>query len=161
MNKLSPEHLHLLLDEPIYVLHNDRLSESIEDDEQTDELVPETNELPDFRGDNKKGILILIEELPEESVAAKDEEFLFKGLNALKVFAEDVAIVDTQPALEVPEIKHKKRIIFSAKPAEENLYQIETIDNISQLSCHSISQIRNDQDLKVQFWLGLKAIFEA
>ena len=161
MNKLSPEHLHLLLDEPIYVLHNDRLSESIEDDEQTDELVPETNELPDFRGDNKKGILILIEELPEESVAAKDEEFLFKGLNALKVFAEDVAIVDTQPALEVPEIKHKKRIIFSAKPAEGNLYQIETLDNISQLSCHSISQIRNNQDLKVRFWLGLKAIFEA
>ncbi len=155
MNKLKPEHLHLLLDEPIYVLE-----EHFEGHEQAIDLQPETEQLPKFKGENKKSILIIIEEMAEDSVATEDEEFLFKGLNALNIIAEDVAIVDKHPGIDNQEIKHNKRIVFTANPAIEKLYQLDTIDNITQLECHSISQIRNNQDLKVRFWLGLKAIFE-
>jgi hypothetical protein len=160
MNKLSPEHLHLLLDEPIYVLHSD-LREHLESVEEPPELLEENEQLPDFRGDNKKGILIIIDNRPENSVAVEDEEFLFKGLNALNIFTEDVAIIEMLPEQEFPKIEHHKRIVFSANPDTKSLYQLESIDNISLLQCHRISQIRNDKDLKVRFWLGLKAMFES
>lgn len=159
MNKLSPEHLHLLLDEPIYVLESD-LREHIESHEHVPELnsAPKTEQPTDFKGENKKGILIISQEL----IVAEDEEFLFKGLNALNIFAEDAAIISKLSTADIPEdIKHNKRIMFSAKPVEENLYQLETIDSITRLECHSISQIRNNKDLKVSFWLGLKAMFGA
>jgi hypothetical protein len=152
MNKLNPEHLHLLLDEPIYVL-NDHFEDPAE---ASPEIIQETEQVVDFKGENKKGILII----SQETFVEEDEEFLFKGLNALNIFAEDVAIVYMQPDLKVSEIKHTKRLIFAANAAEESLYQIKTIDNIAQLSCHSINQIRNNQDLKKSFWLGLKAVFE-
>ena len=154
MNKLDPEHLHLLLDEPIYVL-----DEHFEGSEKIVELA-EIEELPKFRGENKKGILIIIEATAENFVTA-DEEFLFAGLNALNIYAEDVAILVNFPVDEIPGIDHSKRILFKAKPAESKLYQPELIDNIPQLECHSISQIRSNQDLKVRFWLGLKAMFKA
>ena len=153
MNKLNPEHLHLLLDEPIYVLN-----EHFEGHDSSP--VPESEQLTNYKGENKKGILIIIEEKAEDSVATKDEEFLFKGLNALNIIAEDVAIIDKHPDIDSQGIKHNKRITFRANPIEEKLYQIDTIDNISQLECHSINKIRNNQDLKVRFWLALKAMFE-
>jgi len=159
MNKLNPEHLHLLLDEPIYVLDSD-LREHFEGPEQSPDLLPEPEQVGNFRGENKKGILIIIEGNTENSVAAEDEEFLFRGLNALNIFAEDVAIIDNFLGKEIPGIEHKKRITFNANPAQENLYQIDTIDNITLLKCHNLSQIRNNQDLKVRFWLGLKAMFK-
>lgn len=155
MNKLNTEHLHLLLDEPIYVLN-----EHFEGHEQSFDLEPENEELPKFKGENKKGILIIIEEKAEDAVAAQDEEFLFKGLNALNIIAEDVAIVDMYSDIDTQEINHIKRITFSANPAKEKLYQVDTIDNITQFECHSMSQIRNNQDLKVSFWLALKAMFK-
>ena len=155
MNKLNSEHLHLLLDEPIYVLN-----EHFEGHEQAVDLEPETEQLPKFKGENKKGVLIIIEEKAEDSVATQDEEFLFKGLNALNIIAEDVAIVDENSDIDNQKIKHNKRITFSTNPAKEKLYQVDKIDNITQLECHSISQIRNNQDLKVSFWLALKAMFE-
>ena len=116
MNKLKPEHLHLLLDEPIYVLN-----EHFEGHDQSVDLAPETEQLPKFKGGNKKGILIIIEEKAEDSVATKDEEFLFKGLNALNIIAEDVAIVDKHPDIDIQEIKNNKRKTFRAKPVEEKL----------------------------------------
>jgi hypothetical protein len=154
MNKLYPEHLHLLLDEPIYVL-----DEHFEGSEQIIDL-PENEELPKYRGENKKGILIIIE-ATAENFGTADEEFLFAGLNALNIYAEDVAMLVNYPADENPGIDHNKFILFKAKPADDKLYQPELHDNITQLECHNISQIRNNQDLKVSFWLGLKAMFKA
>ena len=152
MNKLSPEHLHLLLDEPIYVLN--------EHFEGHDAVEPEPEQLTTYKGENKKGILITIETKKEVSIAAEDEEFLFKGLNALNIFAEDVAIVDKNQNFDLREIEHNKRLMFVSQSDEDKLYQVKTLDNIAQIECHSLSQIRNNQDLKVRFWLALKAMFE-
>ncbi len=150
MNKLSPEQLYLLLDEPIYVLE-----EHFEGHEPAPEAESETD-LANFKGENKKGILIVT----QNSLAAEDEEFLFKGLNALEIFAEDVTIISKPSNAEIPaDIVHTKRLFFSANPVEETLYQVDTKEGIANLECHSIDQIRNNKDLKVGFWLGLKAMF--
>jgi hypothetical protein len=150
MNKLSPEQLYLLLDEPIYVLE-----EHFEGHEPAPEAESETD-LANFKGENKKGILIVT----QNSLAVEDEEFLFKGLNALEIFAEDVTIISKPSNAEIPaDIVHTKRLFFSANPVEETLYQVDTKEGIANLECHSIDQIRNNKDLKVGFWLGLKAMF--
>ena len=152
MNKLNPEHLHLLIDEPIYVL-----DEHFEGHEPAPEAEPET-ELVNFKGENKKGILIMM----QESLLAEDEVFIFKGLNALDIFAEDVALLIMPPeADKLPAITHSKRLVFGAEPTKEISYQVETIEGIAHLECHSIKQIRNNEDLKRSFWLGLKAIIKA
>lgn len=150
MNKLSPEQLYLLLDEPIYVLE-----EHFEGHEPAPESESEAG-LANFKGENKKGILIVT----QNSLAAEDEEFLFKGLNALEIFAEDVTILSKPSNAEIPtDIAHTKRLYFSTNPVKEILYQVETKEGIVHLECHSIGQIRNNKELKVNFWLGLKAMF--
>ena len=159
MNKLSPEHLHLLLDEPIYVLDG-----HFESHGQKPELEPEveanTENLTDFRGDNMKGILILNENNSPNIIDAEDEAFLFKGLNALDIQLPDVAITNnTSTTKDIITMSHSKRINFSTKPVAGKLYQIVTQDDITYLECHSISQIRSDKELKVKFWLGLKTMF--
>ena len=154
MNKLSPEHLHLLLDEPIYVLESD-LREHFEGHETIPETKPTTDQIK-FKGENKKGILII----SQEALVAEDEEFLFKGLSALEICARDVAIIIKPADAEIPlAIDHSKRISFNTNPDEEVTYQIKSIEDIMQLECHSINKIRLNKDLKVSFWQGLKAIF--
>ena len=155
MNKLSPEDLHLLLDEPIYVLEKE-YTEAPE--------VPVVVETKDdlqvnFIGENKKGILILISKEGEELLDNEDAEFLFKGLNALHLSAEDVAIAENDINNQ-DNIDHSKRIVFSSNTAGNYSYQIEVVNDIEQLECHSISKIRNTQELKVQFWEGLKSLLK-
>ena len=153
MNKLSPEHIHLLLDEPIYVLESD-LRENFEGHEEA----PDQQPIVEYKGENKKGILIMM----QESLLAEDEVFIFKGLNALDIFTEDVALLIMPPeADKLPAITHSKRLVFGAEPTKEISYQVETIEGIAHLECHSIKQIRNNEDLKRSFWLGLKAIIKA
>ena len=67
MDKVAPEHLHLLLDEPIYVLpdHGDHPLETVVAEEQ-----------PTYSGANNLGICIFLGDSDEE-----DLNFLFKGLN--------------------------------------------------------------------------------
>ena len=157
MSKIHPEDLHLLLDEPIYVI-NEHADTPVTPPEEEME-----NEHPlDFEGKNKKGILIIISKSGEEKTDAEDQEFLFKGLNALNILAEDVAIVNgTDHNNIISKIKHGKRIIFSSSLANETLYQVETLEDIEQLGCESINTIRNSKELKVKFWLGLKDLLKS
>jgi hypothetical protein len=156
MNKLAPEHLHLLLDEPIYVLNSDHF----ESQEQNLVSVSENvDAVVTFEGENKKGILIFIGKESEDQ--AEDKSFLFKGLNALNILVEDVALIEDMANLEMREkIGHTSCLQFSNSTAEENLYELNTNDSITMLECHSISQIRQSEDLKRKFWQALKALFQ-
>ncbi len=156
MNKLDPEHLHLLLDEPIYVLnkHFD-VTETQANDEKSDqkEFEKEAKEV--------KGVLIINEEIGEDIILQEDEEFLFKGLSALEINKDDVTIISTKTTAEdVKLIPHTKRIIFKSEAEESRLYRPTNSNGIVSMECNSLSQIRNDNELKKRFWLGLKAMFE-
>ncbi|RLD24493.1 MAG: hypothetical protein DRI71_02400 [Bacteroidetes bacterium] len=156
MSKLNPEHLYLLLDGPIYVINEHADTPVPQPEEKTEDPQPVL-----FEGENKQGILIILSKSGEEKADSADEEFLFKGLNALNLTAEDVAIADgTDHGTFISNIKHSKRIIFSTNPVKETLYQIEIIEDIEQLGCESIFTIRNNKDLKIKFWLGLKDLLK-
>jgi hypothetical protein len=156
MNKLNPEHLHLLLDEPIYILHSDHLK----DQEDDVVLAPENSYTKaTFEGENKKGILIFVGKGSED--IAEDKGFLFKGLNALNILAEDVALVEEASSLETKEkIKHSRCLNFSGNSSEETVYKLNTNSGIITLNCDRISQIRSSEDLKRRFWQALKTLFQ-
>ena len=64
--------------------------------------------------------------------------------------------------VDIPaDITQSKRMVFRTHPTDGMLYQLETKGGVAHLECHSIKQIRNNKELKVSFWLGLKAMFKA
>lgn len=99
MNRLEDKDLHLLLDEPIYVLadHGDHPTEQAESEEQQT-----------FLGKNEKGIGIFAENSNEEDIS-----FLFKGLNALDITEQDVALFSNDFDSLVTYPDHTIRLRFS------------------------------------------------
>jgi len=157
MNKLEPEHLHLLLDEPFYVLSNEPRQDQHQTQEKTDEIESDTKELPAHKGGNNKGILIIIDGEYTETAAVENEEFLFKGLNALNITLADVAIINSaDTSLNTP--THSIRINFSAQGSSNLSYDIEVESDIAILRCHPLEQIRSNKELKIKFWHGLKKL---
>ncbi|MEN8249063.1 MAG: hypothetical protein ABFS32_09030 [Bacteroidota bacterium] len=153
MIKLDPEHIHLLLDEPIYVLH-----------EHFDAVVSEPSaelekpQISNHKGENKKGIVIINHDDNSELMSQEDETFLFKGLNALDLTLEDVLITYSEDSLD-DSIEFKKQIFFSSNPDPEKLYKVETIGGVQYLECDSLQSIRPDIELQKKFWIALKTLF--
>ena len=116
MNKLSPEHIHLLLDEPIYVLSNEHPHE-IEAPEQKIEMAEALDAPANIKGKNLKSILIIIEEKVQKPLDVNDEKFLFKGLNACGTASCSGAASGVQPAATAappnrPVFRNRRRSLF-------------------------------------------------
>jgi hypothetical protein len=147
MNRLDDNHIHLLLDEPIYVLadHGDHPSDEAINDNQ-----------PGYIGENGKGICIFAEAASEEDLA-----FLFKGLNALNINKQDIALFekDYDSLQEYP--IHQRRLRFSEHVDIAKAFKVIHADELTTLSTIPLEEIRNNQDFKRQFWEALKVIFKA
>lgn len=152
MDKLSPEHLHLLFDEPIYVL-SDHGDHPIQEKASVPKV--EAEEIS-FEGENEKGLAIYIE---NSILSEEDKLFLFKGLNALDLDTKDIALMVghkfKENNLNPP---HSLRIEFSNAPISADLYAIQKVEETTILFCNSLQEIQESKDLKVKFWLGLKAL---
>ena len=86
MNKLNPEDLHLLIDEPIYVLRE----QVIQQEEIIEAAIVEEPKIALEKPVPTKDILVIV----SNSVSPDDEIFLFKGLNALDITKNDISILD-------------------------------------------------------------------
>lgn len=146
MNRLAEEHIHLLIDEPIYVLED-------HGDHPTIQYVAEKE--PEYTGANEKGICIFAEEPSDD-----DLTFLFKGLNALNIEAKDVAIfrTDYEATRDYPD--HNHRLRFSEQISLAATFKLNQKNNLIVLDCLPLEKIRNNQDFKRQFWEALKLIFK-
>jgi hypothetical protein len=152
MNKLNPEDLHLLIDEPIYLLKEQVVQqEEIKEDTKVEEPKVELEKPASI-----KDILVIV----SNNISPDDEIFLFKGLNALDITKDDISILDAfTPADEDSRFSHSKEIHFSENPDSEKVYRVIEISGLSKLACQPLNIIRNDKDLKVKFWLALKSLF--
>ena len=152
MNKLDPKDLHLLIDEPIYLL-NDHIHQ---EEETIEESKVEEPNVELVNPATTKDIIIVIDNV----LSQDDEVFLYKGLNALDVTKDDISILDSSALTqEDSSPSHKKEIFFNEIPDVQKIYRTSDNLGISHLECHSISKIRGDQDLKRKFWEALKAFF--
>ena len=153
MDKLSPDQLPQLFNEPIYVL--DRPTTGRQDNADATAA-----EHPEIKGQNNKGILIVNEDTAHTPISPEDEAFIFKGLNRLGITLDDVAIISSGDEQKAS-IDHRKKIILQQNPSPQNLYQVISEKDGQILNCHTIAAIRQNQELKVKFWLALKEMFAA
>lgn len=147
MDNLSPEHLHILLDEPIYVLadHGDHpIEEAIVEEDQ-----------PLYRGENNQGICLFVGDSNQEDI-----DFLFKGLNALNLQEKDVAIFDSEFISSNEYPSHSKRLIFTTRAKIDTAFNVILEDSLKRIETIPLNEIRNNQEFKRNFWEALKTIFK-
>lgn len=144
MNRLSDQHIHLLIDEPIYVLpdHGDHPIEE-----------PEKQESLTYQGGNRKGICVFHQDASDEDIA-----FLFKGLNALEIELEDIALFNAVYDPEASYPDHTIRITFSNSERKVN-FDLTKEPSISTLQSIPLNQIHQELEIKKEFWNNLKDLF--
>ena len=122
-------------------------------------------------GDNKKNILVIVNN--KEVVHLPDNELtFFTGiLNACKLTVEDVAILNfnTHPEVSYKELteffKSKIVFLFDVEPAAFGLpmnfphYQIQAFAGNSFLYSPSFKNLENDKVQKSKLWICLKRLF--
>ncbi len=124
----------------------------------------------DFKGENLKNILVLIEETMEPYLKPEDEAFLEKVLKAVDINLIDIAIVNYSKLTEeqvrqVKAIPHWLRLCFMEElPASWSAIAIERYQTARHeegkiLWGHPLRAIAGNKDMKIQLWQQLKLLF--
>ncbi len=121
-----------------------------------------------YKGENRKGILILVENNEGEYLNSEDEIFLSKILQAVGIQLYDIALVNVNTVESINqllEIKHTTVIAFTTKYAEINekisneLYQIQTQEKVQILLAHPLHEISQEKEKKIKLWKQLQVLF--
>ncbi|UII30511.1 hypothetical protein LVD17_19655 [Fulvivirga ulvae] len=171
--------------EPVYVIPGENLPASKVElkEEKTVAVVEEAAEVyqqpePEqkqvkelvFKGDNKKRILVIVDQPEEEFINAADESFLSKIIGAIKLDISDIAIVNfpnnnglnKETLLDFNASKYLVFGVSDSKLFKDNLppYQAIDIENGKQvLSCSSLTAIASDPTQKKLLWTALQKMF--
>lgn len=122
-------------------------------------------------GNNRKHILILIEN--DETLYLPDDQlnFLLGILAACNLSMEDVAIINIKKNNSVTyksitkELKSEKIFLFGVNPGQIELpldfpnYQIQQYNNQIYLTAPSLSRFHDNKAEKTNLWICLKQIF--
>jgi hypothetical protein len=122
-------------------------------------------------GNNKKKVIIIVEN--DETLYLPDTElnFLLGILSACKLTMEDVAILNIKKNKSVSyksielELKSEKIILFGVGPIQIELpfefphYQIQQYNNQTYVSAAMLLHIQDDKAEKTKLWNCLKQIF--
>ena len=123
-----------------------------------------------YLGENKKGVLILVEDKTAPFLNETAFNLLLNILTACKLNMGDVALVN-KSSLKVPltraikELSAKNILLFGIEAREMNLpidfphYQVQKHGNLSYLTADDFETLEADKQLKGKLWLCLKKIF--
>lgn len=163
---MDSEFLKHFIQEPIYVI--DKAS-SVKAPEPSSEVVQEETPISSIKpkvlkskGENQKGIVILVSYDNVEIINSTDEQFLLKILGAVKLALSDVAIInlsDHDRNISLPD--HSVCLNFNSKAdqGESNLYEIQQNNGATTLSCDNLSVIASDTSKKKLLWTALQTLF--
>ena len=124
----------------------------------------------DYRGENLKEILVLVEEGDHPFLNQRDEAFLTKVLLAVDVSMNDIALVniagiDEARINDVGNLPHGLQLCFmesvpgALSQPGLNPYENITHDGKKVLWCDPLQSIAADKALKIKLWQQLKLIF--
>ena len=163
--------LPYFITEDIYVVSED-VTEIIAPTEEVTVVAESTPEYiaPSikYKGENKKGILILVENKEAEYLNSEDEIFLSKILQAVGIQLDDIALVNLKAEHKLEQIlkiEHTTAIAFTAKYAQLNseiakdLYQIHTHENVKILLADPLHEISQEKEKKMKLWKQLQVLF--
>ena len=166
MEELSEAGLRLLLDEELYII--DEIINTTEPPNEASNLLkepdPEAIKL-NYKGSNKKGIGIIVQEASHEFLSSSDETLLMNILNAIGLSFDDVAIINHQNTgiAWVDQLQFSKVIVFGVEPTAFSqsieYYTITPTKNIIWLFSHSLAELAENKTLKGKLWGKLKELF--
>ncbi len=173
--------LKQFITEEVYVI--DKHNNAVQDNAKVAEIVKEPKvEYPEekiaanekstsetiavnYKGANKKGIAIIVNYPDQDFINAEDEAFLLKILSAVKLTAEDVAIINKANnknlnPLEV--LESSTCLIFDEKSDLTNAlnpYSVTNKDGVDILWGSPLTAIATDKVQKKLLWEALQALF--
>lgn len=160
--------LPYFITEDIYVVSEEAV-DTAEQPSMVAESIPEYKPTPiKYKGTNRKGILILIENSEGEYLNSDDELFLTKILQAVSIQFEDIALVNITAVEnfdQILAINHQTAIAFTSKYARLNteitteLYQIQTQETTQILLAHPLHEISQEKEKKMKLWKQLQVLF--
>ncbi len=123
-----------------------------------------------YLGENRKNILIVVNDAEAVHISDADLQFLTRMLTACKLSLADVAIVNLnqQPVSYkeiLAELKSRICLLFTVEPSSFGLpmsfpfFQIQPFANCSFLYSPSLSELGNDDLLKSKLWVTLRRLF--
>ncbi len=166
---------HLLSENPIvissllgsFIYH-------IQDEKSPIKEVDQTNleeKVFEYLGENNKYILMIVNHLHEKEFINKtDLELLNKTLTALKLELRDVAILNYHhyQSTSLKELlsyfSANKIIVFGANILLDGINKDQIVNSIDSfegkpiLRCSSLTELANNQDLKIVWWSAIKSI---
>jgi hypothetical protein len=160
-------YLPLFLEEPLFWTKEspgpDKQLTQSEDKVQTKTAADKLESItrPEFKGQNRKGILILVQEEKESIIAPAALSFLLKIFKACKLELEDVAIVNkakcTIDTATLETLFHAKQVICFGVPETTSTVALATNAATPTLQCPAISVLEPNQELKQALWQVLKS----
>ncbi len=176
MERIDPNHLSWFITEPIYVVNEPApffTEEVVEPEAEVNEELP----VLDYKGENRKEILILVDEKNKPYLSEKDETFLTKILGATGLTFTDIALLNLHSLREqieyfpdVFQLLHdfpfRTLILFGNIPETLpftrylNKYQIVQDDlEKTYLQADALKEIANDRSKKQLLWRNLQDVF--
>ncbi len=122
-------------------------------------------------GDNRKNILVIVQQTGAVHLPDKELDFLTTMLGACKLGLADVAIVNrnNNPEATYKELtvffKSKIVLLFDVEPATFGLpmnfphYQLQAFAGATFLFSPSLAELENDKLQKSKLWVCLKRLF--
>jgi hypothetical protein len=122
-------------------------------------------------GNNRKNILILLNEAGAVHLPDRELNFLTGILTACKLSLDDVAIINLDKHKDVNykdlvrEFKSRVVLLFNIAPAELGLpvnfphYQVQPLAQQTFLAAPSLGDLENDRLEKSKLWVSLKRLF--
>ena len=124
-----------------------------------------------FLGENRKGILIMVDDNTSPFLNENAFNLLLNILNACKLNMGDVALINKQGLKTVftdvvKELESKTVILFGIEAREMNLpidfphYQVQKHGAVTYVTSNDFETLEKDKQQKGKLWLCLKKIFE-
>lgn len=166
MSELNEAALKLLYDEELFIVKEKTYVQEANktETEVVSEPAPEPITIK-FKGDNKKGIVILFENDKNEALEQSDETLLLNILKAVGLSLEDVALLNhhTIGVDWKGKIEANKVLVFGTSPTAYSIscdtYAITENESKQWLFSHSLSELANDKQLKAKLWGKLQELF--
>ncbi len=116
---------------------------------------------PAFKGGNKKGVLILVEDTEAEFLNENDFNYLSKIIGAVGLSIDDVALVNAVHVKAIDGLSYSSALVFTPNHSfsVSAKYTIQQEGKSSILLADPLAQIAQSVDLRKQLWGQLQAMF--
>ena len=155
--RLNAHDLHVLMDEPIYVLDKPtttgRTNEDITGSDGESAI--------SYKGGFARKIVVLVDQQSEEFVTEAEEDFLLKVIKAVNMGMEDIAIVNLSHSPGWSSELQADMVLGFGTTTDLERYEVHTSNEQMLFYGDALSNIMADIDLKRRLWQGLKQMFPA